>query len=125
VSRVIRANQNNAGTYAGSRSSNSPEVAYRFERFPKHAECLRSGARIGVISALPMEQSLRLDAWTYALDARVEAVDVGDWAAPADSLRFDICEVAAPLNGDGDCDRTVISQGQNLEEHRGLRTHIA
>ena len=23
-----------------------------------------------------------------------------------------------------DCDRTVISQAGNLEEHRGLRTHI-
>jgi hypothetical protein len=28
-----------------------------------------------------------------------------------------------PLSGQVNCDRTVISQAWNLEEHRGLRTH--
>ena len=27
------------------------------------------------------------------------------------------------LSGGGHCDRTVISEAQNLDEHRGLRTH--
>src|SRR5262245_11990268 len=31
--------------------------------------------------------------------------------------------ILRPANGDRDCERTVIGEAYNLEEHRGLRTH--